>query len=203
MACEHKFINDLQLQYVNWKPKTLFIGTFNPEWLECENNIAQWFYGRTQRNEFWNILPITFGQPSLLEANRLAWINFCREKEIAITDILSSIEADKNNSCHLTAICKFKDDEIANFDVTVNSIPTILDKFPTIIQICITRMTLSEFWEDCFMDTFQYIQMHPERNLRLKYLRSPSRGARRGVRGNFGEFISQRWIEQDFETNPE
>jgi hypothetical protein len=97
MACEHKFINDLQLQYVNWKPKTLFIGTFNPEWLECENNSAQWFYGRTQRNEFWNILPTTFGQPSLLEANRLAWINFCREKEIAITDILSSIEADKNN----------------------------------------------------------------------------------------------------------
>lgn len=203
MACEHKFIDDLQLQYVDWKPKTLFIGTFNPEWLECENNNAQWFYGRTQRNEFWCILPTTFGQPSLLTANRVAWINFCRKNEIAITDILSSIDADINNPNHLSAICKFKDDDIANFDVTVNSIPTILDNFPTIKQICITRMSLPEFWEDCFMDTIQYIQMHPERNLRLKYLRSPSRGARRGVIGNFCEFISHRWIEQHFETNPQ
>jgi hypothetical protein len=63
-------------------------------------------------------------------------------------------------------------------------------------------MTLPEFWADCFMDTIQYIQMDPERNLRLKLLRSPSRGARRGVIGNFCEFISRRWVEQGFENNP-
>ena len=98
----------------------------------------------------------------------------------------------------MAAICKFKDDDIAKFDVTVNSIPTNLDNFQTIKQICITRMTLAEFWEYCFMDTIQYIQMHPERNLRFKYLLSPSRGKRRGVVGNFCDFVSHRWIEKHF-----
>ncbi len=64
-------------------------------------------------------------------------------------------------------------------------------------------MTLPEFWEDCFMDIIQYIQNHLEKNLRLKYLRSPSRGARRGIIGNFCEFVSHRWIEQGFETTPQ
>jgi hypothetical protein len=202
MACNHKFIDDLQLQYVDWSPKTLFIGTFNPEWSECDNNNAQWFYGRIQRNEFWCILPKIFGHPSLLTYNRESWISFCRKNEIAITDILSTIDAEIDNPSHLNAICKFKDDDISNFDVTVNSIPTILDAFPSIKQICITRMSFNEFWEDCFMDTIQYIQTHPERNLKLKYLRSPSRGARRGVTGNFCEFVSNRWIEQGFAINP-
>lgn len=202
MACNHKFIDDLQLQYVDWSPKTLFIGTFNPEWSKCDNNNAQWFYGRIQRNEFWCILPTIFGHPSLLAYNRDSWVNFCKKNEIAITDILSSIEAELDNPNHLNAICKFKDDDISNFDVTVNSIPTILDTFPSIKQICITRMSFNEFWADCFMDTFQYIQTHPERNLKLNYLRSPSRGARRGVIGNFCEFVSHRWIEQGFQINP-
>ncbi len=43
MGCNHKFIDDLQLQYVDWKPKTLSIGTFNLEFLDCENNNAHWF----------------------------------------------------------------------------------------------------------------------------------------------------------------
>jgi hypothetical protein len=202
MPCGHKFFQDLQLQYVDWKPKTLFIGTFNPEWNECKNNNAQWFYGRIQRNEFWCILPTVFGQNSSLNGNRLTWIDFCRKNEIAITDILSSIDADVNDQVQRTAVCKFKDDEFANFNVTVNNIPTILDNFQSIKQICITRKTLNEFWEDCFLDTFQYIREHPERNISLKLLRSPSRGARKGVVGNFCQFVSQKWLEQGFKTNP-
>ncbi len=202
MPCGHKFSQDLQLQYVNWKPNTLFIGTFNPEWNECENNNAQWFYGRTQRNEFWYILPKIFGEDSLLGGNRLIWIEFCRRKNIAVTDILTSIDADVNVLAQREIVCKFKDDEIPNFDVTVNNIPTILDNFPTIKQICITRKTLNEFWEDCFLDTLEYIELHPERNISLRLLRSPSRGARRGVVGNFCQFVSQKWIEQGLEIHP-
>jgi hypothetical protein len=126
MACNHKFIADLQLQYVDWSPKTLFIGTFNPEWSECDNNNAQWFYGRIQRNEFWCILPKIFGHPSLLTYNIESWISFCRKNEIAITDILSTIDAEIDNPSHLNAICKFKDGDISNFDVTINSIPVML-----------------------------------------------------------------------------
>ena len=91
MACEHKFIADLQLQYVDWEVKTIFIGTFNPDWKECANNNATWFYGRTQRNEFWEILPLIHKQPSLIDGDRNSWSEFCRKNKIAITDILSRI----------------------------------------------------------------------------------------------------------------
>jgi len=45
MACYHKFIDDLYIDYAkDWKPEILIVGTFNPEW--ADNNSANWFYGR-------------------------------------------------------------------------------------------------------------------------------------------------------------
>ncbi|HMJ46807.1 MAG TPA: hypothetical protein VK498_05725 [Ferruginibacter sp.] len=200
MPCEHKFINDLQLQYVNWEVKTLFIGTFNPGWAECPNNNADWFYGRTQRNEFWCILPAIHRLPSLLEGNRNTWIEFCRKNKIAITDILSLInDADPELEEHRNTICKFKDEELENLEVTTNNIPAILENYPNIKQICITRQRpLPNFWEECFIDMFQFINDNPLREIEVKYLRSPSRGARRGVAGNFCEFIANRWLQQGY-----
>jgi hypothetical protein len=203
MPCNHKFYVDLQLQYVNWEPTTLFIGTFNPEWQICGNNNAEWFYGRTNRNEFWCVLPRVFGQDSLLnENNRLTWIDFCRKNNIAITDILSCIDADITNPAHVDMVCNFSDDKIEDFCVTVNNIPAILDNFQSIRQICITRQTLTPFWNACFQSTSQYIALHPERGINLIRLRSPSRGAIRGVLGNFCQFVSARWIQQGFNCNP-
>jgi len=199
MSCVHKFFNDLQLQYVDWTPKTLFIGTFNPEWTECKNNYAEWFYGRTLHNEFWCILSKVYNQPSQISGNRSSWIEFCRKNNIAVTDILSSIEVDVADEIQRAAVCKFKDDDIANFEVAVNNIPEILRNFPSIKQVCITRQTLSEFWEDCFMDTLQYRDCHLEQDISLKFLRSPSRGARKGVVGNFCDFVANRWVQQGFE----
>lgn len=197
MPCNHKFINDLQLQYVDWEVKTLFIGTFNPEWEVCLNN-AQWFYGRTQRNDFWCILPTVHNANSLIGGDRNIWIDFCRENSLAITDVIESIDADINNEEHRVAICNFKDEEFVNFEFTLNNITRILDSHPSINQICITRQTLGDFWEECFMDTIQYIDHHPERNIELKLLRSPSRGARKGVVGNFCQFVADRWIAQGY-----
>ena len=202
MPCNHKFIKDLQLQYVDWEVKTLFIGTFNPEWEECASNYAQWFYGRTQRNDFWCILPTVHGTNSLISGNRNSWINFCRDYCIAITDIIASIDADVQNERHRAAICNFKDEELPNFDVTLNSIPNILEKHKSIKQICITRQTLVDFWEDCFMDTLQYIEQNPEREIQINLLRSPSRGARKGVVGNFCQFLSNRWLAQGYQLVP-
>jgi hypothetical protein len=202
MSCNHKFINDLQLQYVDWEVKTLFIGTFNPEWNECQNNNAQWFYGRTQRNDFWCILPSIHGNESLIQGDRNLWIEFCRKNSIGITDIIESIDADIQNASHRNAVCNFKDDELPNFEITLNNIPLILERHKSIKQICITRQTLIDFWEDCFIDTLQYIDQHPQRNIKLKLLRSPSRGARKGVVGNFCEFVARRWREQGYTLNP-
>lgn len=203
MACEHKFLDDLQLQYVDWKPKTLFIGTFNPAWIECPNNNANWFYGRTQRNEFWCILPTIHGQESLLGGDREIWIRFCRENGIAVTDILEEIiNANSADNEHRQIICKFKDDSLEDFEVRITDIPRILESHETIKQICITRQRpLPDFWEECFIDMFQYLDENPQRQIEVKYLRSPSRGARRGVIGSFCGFIANRWIEQGYIIN--
>lgn len=45
MPCNHKFQEDLNLERLDFKPTTLIVGTFNPEW--PDGNQAQWFYGRT------------------------------------------------------------------------------------------------------------------------------------------------------------
>jgi hypothetical protein len=54
MACNHKFKDDLTIDYAkDWNPTTLIVGTFNPEW--TDNNSADWFYGRTENNYFWSV----------------------------------------------------------------------------------------------------------------------------------------------------
>ena len=199
MTCKHKFHKDLQLQYVNWEVKTLFIGTFNPEWNECKNNYSKWFYGRTQRNDFWCILPKIYKQNSLLNGNRESWIAFCKKNRIAITDILTSIDADVNNSIHRETICKFKDEDLLNFNVELNNIASLLNEFPTINQICVTRQTLPTFWLNCFSDTIKFVEENPHRQIQMIYLRSPSRVARKGVVGNFCDFVANQWISQGYQ----
>ena len=41
MPCNHKFIEDLNLENLDFQPTTLIVGTFNPSW--PENNQAQCF----------------------------------------------------------------------------------------------------------------------------------------------------------------
>ena len=200
MACSHKFINDLLLQYTDWEVRTLFVGTFNPAWEVCSNNYASWFYGRTANNDFWNILSLIHGEATIDNGNRNEWIEFCRRNNLAVTDVLKNIiDADEQNVNHQRAICKFKDDELTNFQVQTNDIPRILRDKTEITQVCITRQTLPLFWERCFSQTFEWINNHPERNITVKFLRSPSRGARKGVAGNFTEFVANRWIQQQYE----
>lgn len=197
MACRHKFIADLQLEYVNWEVRSLFIGTFNPSWAACIKNNSEWFYGRTARNSFWCVLSqLHEGLPNNA-SGRTEWIDFCRRNGIAVTDILRMIDnADENNPDHRTMVCKFRDDDIERFNVTVNNIPEILQRHPTIQQVCITRQSLPGFWEACFQDTINWIEQHQE--IQLLKLRSPSRGARRGVIGDHCLFVANTWIQQGY-----
>lgn len=201
MPCKHKFAADLDLGYVDWEVKTLIIGTFNPEWKSCKNNSAQWFYGRTTRNEFWSILPKVHGEPSLLTGHRSQWLEFCKRNGLAITDIIRSLKnADENVASHREVICKFKDDDFAQFDIEVTDIPSILEKHPSIKQLCLTRQTLGPIWNQCFADTFKWINSNRARNINSRFLRSPSRGARKGVVGPFADFVANRWKEQGYIT---
>jgi len=50
MACNHKFIEYLNLENLDFEPTTLIVGTFNPEW--PAGNQAEWFYGRTHNQDY-------------------------------------------------------------------------------------------------------------------------------------------------------
>lgn len=193
MPCNHLFHQDLQLQYVDWEVRTLFIGTFNPGWI-LPNNYAEWFYGRTGNNEFWSILPTIHTGESLLNEDAETWKNFCRGHHIGITDIITSLtNADEHNPEHVMMIKGFKDHNLAAFAKLQTNIPQILENYPRIEQVCITRKTLPPLWRELFQSTFDWVQAHPERNIQIKRLRSPSRVARRGVVGNFTDFIANHW----------
>ena len=120
MACIHKFAAYLGLNRLDFEPITLIIGTFNPGWDNLNNN-AQWFYGRThdangnQNNNFWDVLPRLYNEPSLINGTPQQWRAFCSGKQIAITDLIANIDdADPTNPNHIQLMTGFADDEIAN-----------------------------------------------------------------------------------------
>lgn len=122
MSCIHKFFGHVFHQngefglFPNWKAKTLIIGTFNPANNFHPQNTAMYFYGRN-RNYFWDILPLFAGElpidKSIPELQKL----FLEKKQIALTDLLISIDdAESNSSEHKSSIQTVKDKEIEKFN---------------------------------------------------------------------------------------
>jgi hypothetical protein len=154
MACPHKFQADLNLSWIDFEPTTLIIGTFNPSWPAGNN--ATWFYGRThdeygnQNNNFWDVLPRLYGEPSLINSNTIQWKDFCRRNQIAITDIIASIEdADPRDLNHVGLLRSFSDDNIANqfYDFDLVNLVRILRNHPTITNVYVTRNITQAFWK--------------------------------------------------------
>ena len=102
MPCKHRFYHVLDPQTDNLE--YLFIGTFNPEWDAENDNNAQYFYGRFT-NDFWSLLPQTFGDPSLTGKSVTEWIAYCNTRKIGITDLVREItNADKGVPDHYRLI---------------------------------------------------------------------------------------------------
>jgi len=147
MPCDHKFQRYLHLEKIDFAPATLIVGTFNPAW--PASNTAGWFYGRTENNYFWDILPRLYGETSLINAGPAAWKSFCHDKQIAITDLISSIDdADPENKGHNKMLGGFSDDAIEhNFeDFTFIDIVQLLKRHPTIKNVYLTRGVTESFW---------------------------------------------------------
>jgi hypothetical protein len=141
-------------------------------------------------------LPTIHTGQSLIPGTPEQWKNFYRNHHIAVTDIITSLnDADPNDPTHLEMVKKFKDDQLATFDIESTNIPTILDQHSTIQQVCITRNSFPNPWDHLFQPTFDFVANHPDRNIQIKRLRSPSRGARKGVTGNFTDYIANHWQE--------
>lgn len=214
MPCNHKFIEDLNLENLDFEPTTLIIGTFNPAW--PENNTAQWFYGRTRNNYFWDVLPKLYQQPALrnLHADEIpvVWKMFCKKHEIAITDLISSInDADEANVKHQTLLGKFEDPDIAkNFkEFELTDVVGLLKTHKSIRSVYLTTKAQITFFNEIWNKIESYCL---ENKIHCRRLLTPSGGARFQVyseyvpkypvfNGVLANYILESWYEDWHEKN--
>jgi len=141
MACQHRFKNEL---LPNWKIKYLFIGTFNPEW-NNKNNNAAYFYGRNT-NDFWYIMPQVFNNDSLMDkkyrTDKECLIKFLKENEIGLTDLISIIKnVSEDNPVNKNDLLSFKDKKIEKYEIEFNicNIKKLIDNNKELIGVYFTR----------------------------------------------------------------
>ncbi len=172
MACTHKFLSYLNLDRLDFVPETLIVGTFNPAW--PASNSAEWFYGRTAGDYFWDILPRLYGDGSLINATAAEWKQFCHDKQIALTDIISSVDdADPANAEHNKMLGGFSDNAIIhNFDdLSYVNIVQLLRTHPSIMNVYLTRGVTEAFWRHLWNPVAHYCNHN---HIRERKLLNPS-----------------------------
>ncbi len=204
MACKHKFYDYLNCDNLDFQPRILIIGTFNPEW--SENNYSNWFYGRTNNNYFWEVLPRIFKEESLKHIGKeLEWKKFCIRNLIALTDLISSInDADKNTPNHLEVISKFKDNELVKTfnEFKMTDVVAILEKHSTIKNVYFTRKKGVNLFDN---EMFKIQDYCLKKQITFSYLLTPSKNAKFQMRGyepknpnlerSLSNFIYEKWLE--------
>jgi hypothetical protein len=192
MSCPHKFQEYLNLKkgYLNadlnnldFDPVTLIVGTFNPAWPDSNN--AQWFYGRTRNNYFWDVVPRLFGDIRNLRKgtnrNPETWKRFCHDHQIALTDIIYSIyDANPLNDEHKIILRSYLDSSIVDYFESFSFVDLcdILDEFQSIKNIYLTRQAGIPLFDQRWDLVEQYAVLNPGRNLHVRKLLTPSASAR-------------------------
>lgn len=177
MPCHHKFIDYLNLYNLDFEPTTLIVGSFNPSW--PAGNKAEWFYGRTARNYFWDVLPRLYGNDSLRKSDKIEWIKFCEENKIVITDLITTIEdAEIGNEEHEEILKSYLDTSIADYfnEFKFTNIESILDRYPSIKNIYLTRNEGVELFDSRWNNIKTFALNKGVYH--LKYLLTPSASAR-------------------------
>lgn len=157
MACNHKFQKYLSLSKLDFVPITLIVGTFNPVW--PNENEAEWFYGRTKNNNFWDLLPRVYKQKSLINSSQQKWKAFCKEKKIAITDLIECInDANENNLEDVKLLSTFSDKSITTKfkDFKFIKIVELLKQNTEIKNVYFTRGATDNFWKKLWKPVEQY-----------------------------------------------
>ncbi|MBC3789396.1 hypothetical protein [Spirosoma utsteinense] len=176
MACPHKFQEYLTLEQLDFEPTTLIVGTFNPAW--PAGNYAQWFYGRTNNNYFWDVLPRLYQADLNLRPGTVAsWKQFCADKKIALTDMISSInDADQGVQLHNDKLANYTDAALATTfaDFTFTDIVKLLRQHPTIKYVYLTRKPGISLFDDQWMLVENYGIEH---GLHVRNLLTPSKYA--------------------------
>ncbi|RZL68519.1 MAG: hypothetical protein EOO93_03660 [Pedobacter sp.] len=214
MPCNHKFIRDLNLENLDFLPTTLIVGTFNPAW--PANNQAQWFYGRTRNNYFWDVLPALFQQNGLrnipAEDKPKTWKDFCQTNKIAMTDLISTInDADELDNEHNVLLSNYSDNNIANsfndFDLT--DVVGLLRRYPTIKSVYLTTLAQIPF----FNELWNVIENYSLQNgIHCRRLLTPSGSARYQIpagyvpqfpvyNGVLANYILENWHQEWHQQN--
>ena len=155
MPCNHKFLEFLHLEKLDFESTTLIVGTFNPS---IEENKAGWFYGRYENN-FWDVLPRLYGENSMRSSSPSDWKVFCKRHKIAITDLISCIEdADHRNSEHSALLRTYSDSSITKKfkQHTTVKIDELLNANPSIKNVYMTRGISDTFWKKLWKPVEQY-----------------------------------------------
>lgn len=214
MPCHHKFIEDLNLENLDFKPEVLIVGTFNPAW--PENNQAQWFYGRTRNNYFWDVLPVLYQHHGLrsipAEEKPLAWKKFCQTQKIAITDLIDSInDADELNNEHHLLLRNYSDSNIADSfnDFALTDVVSLLKKHPSIKSVYLTTRAQIPFFNDIWNAIENYSNIN---QIHCRRLLTPSGSARYHIppgyvpqfpvyNGVLANYILENWHQEWHEQN--
>ena len=171
----------LNLERVDFEPTTLIVGTFIPSWPTDDR--TDWFYGRThdangiRSNDFWDVLPRLYGEPTLIDATTIERKTFCDKKKIALTDLISSIDdADPANAEHRKIFTGNADSALVhNFDdFDFVNIVQLLRTHPTIKNVYLTRGITEPFWRHLWNPVMHYTGVNKIHERKLMH---PSKSA--------------------------
>jgi hypothetical protein len=168
MPCDHKFQTELDLTHLDYEPTTLIVGTFNPAWPAA--NDAEWFYGRKTNNYFWDVLPRLYGEESLMDATVTEWKQFCKDKQVAVTDLISCLDdADPASPEHRKMLATYADKTLQYCfeDYEFVDIVQILQRRPTIKNVYLTRGITDAFWRHLWNPAMKYCSLHHMHERRL------------------------------------
>lgn len=171
MPCLHKFHQYLQLNSIDFEPETFIVGTFFPAWPASN---CDWFYGRTNANYFWDILPRLYGETSLINATPAEWKQFCKRHKIALTDLITCIDdANENKPAHQKVLGGYADKAlIYNFeDFVFTDVLQLLKQHSSVKNVYLTRGITETYWRHLWNP----VAIHCNRNqLHERRLLSPT-----------------------------
>jgi hypothetical protein len=214
MPCNHKFQEDLTLERLDFEPTTLIVGTFNPAW--PDNNQAQWFYGRTRNNYFWDVLPALYGANGLrnipVQDKPSAWKRFCSQHKIAITDLIGCInDADEDKPLHQELLAGYRDNVIVNNfnDFELTNVISLLQKNPSIKNVYLTTQAQIPVFNNIWNEVEAYCLAH---QIHCKKLLTPSGSARYQIPNGYipqlpvydgvlANYILENWLQEWNELN--
>lgn len=222
MSIKHKFkekifkngfsTKDAILVKTPYNPEILFIGTFNPETNE-KDNMADFFYGR---NWFWPVLFNIFHYKTIKLVKQRKFYKpepkpsleeifcFLKEHKITFADLIVSVLDDDDEYCLAknkiiykeTCYDLIKDSDLSKLNIlkkvkdNKDELLQYINKNKSIKTIYFTRKPAKPFSE--ILNKIE--EQFKERNLKIKYLYTPSGQALKGKRINA---LVNQWKNSD------